>query len=118
MPLTCMLTTEHLRLEIVSMPGILWEIAPPQSRQEIVGALPREVVGVTTGAFDSTRQWKEAVVNQLPIPQLQVGPYFKLRLSMDMSEDITGEAVSLTDYNRLLCMSYHLKGFCNLNCIG
>ena len=40
---------------------------------------------------------QEAVANPSPLPELQVGPSFKLHLAMDMVEEMTGEAAPLTD---------------------
>ena len=61
---------------------------------------------------------QEDVHNTAPIPQLQVVLSFKVRLAMDMKEEMVGESMPLNDGGRPLCMSYHLKCVCNYNCRG
>ena len=51
-----------------------------------------------------------AVHNPSPIKYLKVGLGFKLRLAMDMAEEMTDTAMPLTNYSRHFCLSYHLKG--------
>ena len=58
------------------------------------------------------------MANPEPIDQLQVEQSFNLRLAMDMTEEIMGQAVPLTNGGHLFCMSYHLRGVCNSNCGG
>ena len=55
-------------------------------------------------------------MNPSPIPQLQVGPGFKLSLSIEMSAEASGFPVPLMDNDRPFCLSLHLKGVCNSNC--
>ena len=42
--------------------------------------------------------------------KLQVGTGFKIRITMYMVADSTGEPTPLNDYNQPLCSSFHLKG--------
>ena len=74
-----------------------------------------DVGGGTTRLTNPTIQVQEVVTNPESIPQIQVGPLLKLYLAMDITEEMTGEAVSLTDDNHPFCMSYHLKVVCNSN---
>ena len=56
------------------------------------------------------RLTQEAVANPPPQPDLHVIPVFKLRLAMDVAEEMMGEATPRTDVGCLFCLSYHLKG--------
>ena len=58
---------------------------------------------------------QESVANPSPNPQLQVGQSFKMRLDMDMAEEMTRGAVPLTINSRPFYMSYHLKWMCISN---
>ena len=66
----------------------------------------------------STHATQVAVQNPAPLPQLQVGPGFRLRQSMEQAADVTVTPVPQTDDGRPLCLSYQLKGVCNSNCDG
>ena len=53
---------------------------------------------------------QEAVDNTYSIPDLNVGPGFKIRLAMDMVEEMMGEAYTLIETSRQFFWIYHLKG--------
>ena len=59
-----------------------------------------------------------AVKKSAPLPQLQFGLGFRLRKSMEKSEETTCTSVTQTDNGRPFCLSYHLRGVCNSNCGG
>ena len=116
MTLTFTLTMGHFRLESVSMTGSLRYARPPKFTQRQLGTF---IVEMGCGASNKTTKEineQEEVSNLAPIPQLQVGPTFKIYLAMDTAEEMKGEDAPCTDDNRPLCMSYHLKGVCSLNC--
>ena len=58
---------------------------------------------------------KESVENKAPITQIKVGTSFKLRLAMEMAEQMTGDVTMRIDKGSALCMSYHPKGVCKSN---
>ena len=43
---------------------------------------------------------QESEANPAPLPELQLGPIPKLRLAMDVHEDMMGYPVPLTDFSR------------------
>ena len=90
MLLTRTLKTSHFRPESVYIPGSLRGAAPPQSRQKRRRSLSVEEGGGADRTTNSTSQGKEAVANLSPIPQLQVGPSFKIRIAVDITEETTG----------------------------
>ena len=55
--------------------------------------------------------------NLWPADHLQVAPGFRLRQDIDAAVDQVVE-ITLTDNGRHFCLSYHLKGVCNLHCAG
>ena len=86
MTLTFTLTMGHFRLESVSMTGSLRYARPPKFTQRQLGTF---IVEMGCGASNKTTtdiNEQEEVSNLAPIPQLQVGPSFKIYLAMDMAE--------------------------------
>ena len=55
------------------------------------------------GGDTFTRATHVAVQNPAPLPQLQVGPGFRLRQSMEQAADVTVIPVPQTDNGRPLC---------------
>ena len=58
---------------------------------------------------------QEAEANPDPLPELQVGPGFKLRLAMDMADEMMGETAPLTHSSHSFCLSCTLKSVYNFN---
>ena len=56
---------------------------------------------------------QKAVANPYPLLELQVSPGFKLRLAIDVDEEMVGDTTPLTDSGRSFCLSYHLESVCN-----
>ena len=90
MPLNHTLTMGHFRPESVSVPGSLQDAELTQSIQKRSWVPPVEARGGTDIPPNSNRQRQEEVENPLPIPYLQVGPSFKIRLSMYLLKENTG----------------------------
>ena len=77
---------------------------PPTEQQEKGGG--RKIIG---------RLAQEAEANPDPLPELQVGPGFKLRLAMDMADEMMGETAPLTHSSHSFCLSCTLKSVYNFN---
>ena len=79
------------------MSGSLREAVPPQAQIKRVGEPPVEGGGRTPRQLDSTSQGQEAVANPSPNHQIQVVRSLKLRLAMEMTEEMKEESVPLMD---------------------
>ena len=116
-PLIITLTTGHFRPDTVTMPGgfrLNVPTAPPSYR----AADPQNRAPAHQGGEEHTATSQVAVQNPNFLPHLQVGPGFRLRQSMDQSNVTTGSPVPQTADGHPFCLSYHLKGVCNSNCVG
>ena len=120
--LTRTLTTGHCRPEYVMITGGFQDTrGPSMGRLGSKTRAPQQDNGcgatVTTHKSERTAG-QEAVYNPPPIRYLQVGTVLKLRIATDMTEEMTGASVPLTNTVHPFCMSYYLKIVCNSNCGG
>ena len=95
----------------VFCPNILITPAPPRT----VSPPPRTQPQAKQGDNASTSLLQVAVKNTTLLPNLQVGPGFCLRYSMDQAEVTTWTPLFQTDDVHHFCFSYHIKGVRNSN---
>ena len=120
--LTCTLTTGNFIPEYVVILGVFQDIRGPWTgRMGIKASDIKQDNGY--GAIDTVQKTarkscKYIVHNLLSIQYLQVGTRLKIRIETDISEEMIGESITLTNAGLPFCMSYHLKGVCKSNCGG
>ena len=117
-PLIRTLTTGHFHPDTVTMSvgfrhNLTTAITPHQNT-----APPYKTSTEQRGGEQYTATSQVEVQNSTPLPHLQVGPGFRLRQSMEQTENKTGAPVPQINDGRPFCFSYHLKGVCNSTCGG
>ena len=114
-PLIRALTTGHFRPDTITMPGGFRQNFPAALPPHRATDPPQLKSPTQRGGDDHTATSQVDVQNPDPPLQLQVGPIFRLRQSMEQAAIAIGTPVPQTADGRPFCLSYHLKGVCNSN---